>query len=104
GMAERQRPLLLREPALRPDRKRDAGAGVPGARERLERARDRGLLVTEDEQALRLEPREGALEALLGQDLRDGQDPALLGCLDDVGAHALEIHARDLRAPGQHRA
>ena len=36
-------------------------------------------------------------------DLRERQDAALLGGLDGVGAHAVEIDARDLGMPGDHR-
>ena len=45
------------------------------------------------------EPRKGDRLA----DIRQGQDAALLGGLDRVGAHALGIDARDLAVAGEHR-
>ena len=44
-----------------------------------------------------------AVEAERGGDLRQRQDAALLGGLDRIGPHPLEIDARDLGVPREHR-
>ena len=41
---------------------------------------------------------------LLGENLRQGDDPALLRRLDGIGAHAVEVHAGALGAPREDRA
>src|SRR5439155_26020372 len=92
-------PLVLGEPSLRADQNRErrrSAAGGPGRGERRQRVPYLGLLIAEDQQALRLSLGQHALEAEWGSDLRQRQDAALLGSLDRIGLHALKVDARDL--------
>ena len=92
-VGKRQRPFLLRETALRADRRRRAFRLRPG----LATAPRAGLRPApprrRTRETVRLEAGERAPEILFGQHLGDRQDAALLRRLDGVGAHAGAVDA-----------
>ena len=89
---------MLGEAALRPDqhRERQRQRTLARGRERGDRIAHVGGLVAEHQHARRLARRDHALERDRLGDLGNAENAALLGGLDRVGAHALEIDASDL--------
>ena len=78
-------------------------AAVALALQRLQRIGGVRGLVAEHQQALRLAPAQIAIERHRLGDLGDAQDAALLGGLDDIGAHPLAVDPGDLGEAGQNR-
>ncbi len=72
-------------------------------RQRGERIGDFGVLVAEHDGARGLAGGEQAEKLGRLGDLRKTKNAALLGGLDGVGAHALEIDPRHLAVAGEHR-
>ena len=73
------------------------------ALQRLQRIGGIRGLVAEHQQALRVALAEIAIERHRLGDIGKAQDAALLGGLDDIGAHPLAVDPRDLGEAGQHR-
>ena len=71
--------------------------------QRLQRIGDLGGLVAEHQQALCLALAQKAIERHGLGDLGEAEDSALLGGLDDIGAHPLAVDPRDLGEAGQNR-
>src|SRR5262249_1186649 len=101
-LGQERRPFLVGKAALRADQHGERPtAGSRG--ERGDRVFYLGVLVAEYEQAPRVARGERGGQAERRRDGRQREDAALLGRLDRVGLHALEVDARDLGVPGEDR-
>ena len=79
------------------------GAGRAGGGEGGDRVLDLGVFVAEHQQAVRIALRQQAVERYRVADFRQRQDATLLGRLDRIGPHAVEIDPADLAVACQHR-
>src|SRR5260364_386606 len=101
-LPQQQFPLLAGKAAFGTDQQVDAGV-IAAAAQRLQRIGDVSRLVAEHEQAVRRALRQETLERHRLTHLCQAEDAALLGRLDDVGAHALAVDAGHLGVPCDHR-
>ena len=103
GRLEQRLPLLLGKAAFRADQHGERQPRARGRGQRRHRVLHLGVLVAEHQQATGIGLSDRRLERDRLGDLRQRQNAALLRRLDHIGAHAVEIDARHLGVPGDHR-
>src|SRR5262249_279925 len=104
GRLEQSSALVLRKSAFRPDQDREPHrCRRTRRRKRGDRVSHLGVLVAEPDQPPPIAGGQHAGEPKRRRNLRQRQDAALFGGLDGVRPHPLEIDARHLGMPGQHR-
>src|SRR5215213_4293304 len=104
GTLQQHRALVLGKTAFGADEDGKGRRGiVTESSKRCERVRLFCAFIAEDEEALGVELLDSALQRQRFADLRQGENAALLRCLDGIRPHAYEVDPRHLRVAGDDR-